>query len=602
MESPLELPLQTYLEELHRKLSGLRTGNVATYIPELAKANPDWFGICVVTTDGYAYAVGDSEQPFTIQSISKPFVYATAIADRGRDFVLSKVGVEPSGDAFNSISLNPQTGAPVNPMINAGAIATTSLVAGTDAIEQWDRIKTALSNFAGRKLTVDHLVYSSESDTGYRNRAIAWMLRNFGINQDDPIPALENYFRQCALEVSCRDLAFMAATLANGGVHPLTGKRAATPDEVEAVLSVMSTCGMYDYAGGWLYEVGMPAKSGVSGGIIAVLPGRFGIGVFSPPLDEIGNSARGIAACRELSYDFGLHAFGPGNSSAMALNRVYSGVEAPSRRGRTEPVAKLLASHASSIRYLELQGEIAVDGAEHVARKIVSMRPEARFFILDMHRVTGLTSSAAIVLQECARRLLANGGSLVMSRLSSDQSSGDIPGFSDKDLAVEWCENRLLAELSAPTELLTKLHPGEFSLFVGLDGATLLQLEALLTQGSAKAGDVLMRAGQADDDRLLLLLSGEVSVLLPRSGGGEQRLATLGPGGVVGEMVLLGQSARMATVRADQDVTYLGLSRAAFEKLALELPQLKITVLDNLARELARKLGQANQLISALAA
>jgi glutaminase len=431
-------------------------------------------------------------------------------------------------------------------------------------------------------------------------------LRNFGINQNDPIPALENYFRQCALEVSCRDLAFMAATLANGGVHPLTGERAATPDEVESVLSVMSTCGMYDYAGGWLYEVGMPAKSGVGGGIIAVLPGRFGIGVFSPPLDEIGNSARGIAACRELSHDFGLHAFGPGNSSAMALNRVYSAAEAPSRRARPEPIAKLLASHAGTIRYLELQGEIAVDGAEHVARKIVSMRPDARYFILDMNRVTGLTPSAAHVLQECARRLLASsanlGGSLVMSRLSSDQSTGDILGFTDKDQAVEWCENRLLAELSAPTELPTAMHPGEFSLFVGLDGSTLLQLEALLTQGSAKAGEVLMRAGQTDDDRLLLLLSGEVSVLLPRSGGSEQRLATLGPGGVVGEMVLLGQSARMATVRADQDVTYLGLSRAAFEQLALEVPQLKITVLDNLARELARKLGQANQLIGALAA
>jgi glutaminase len=259
----MELPLQHYLEDLHARLSTMTDGAVASYIPELALANPDHFGICIVATDGYAYAVGDSDVPFTIQSISKAFVYATALADRGRPAVLAKVGVEPSGDAFNSISLDPKTGAPVNPMINAGAIATTGMVAGEDASAQWERIHTSLSAFAGRALSVDETVYQSESDTGFRNRAIAWMLRNFDISEGDPMPSLENYFRQCSLEVSCRDLAFMAATLANGGMHPHTGERVASPEEVEALLSVMATCGMYDYAGSWLFEVGMPAKSGV---------------------------------------------------------------------------------------------------------------------------------------------------------------------------------------------------------------------------------------------------------------------------------------------------------------------------------------------------
>ncbi len=601
----MQLPFQTYLDALHARLSGMRDGDVASYIPELAKADPDAFGICVVTTDGYAYAVGDSEQRFTIQSISKPFVYAAALADRGRDFVLGKVGVEPSGDAFNSISLNPRTGAPVNPMINAGAIATTSLVAGVDAIEQWQRIESALSVFAGRRLGVDHAVYMSESNTGFRNRAIAWMLRNFGINQDDPMPALENYFRQCALEVSCRDLAFMAATLANGGVHPLTGERAATAGEVESVLSVMSTCGMYDYAGSWLYEVGMPAKSGVGGGIIAVLPGRFGIGVFSPRLDEIGNSARGIAVCRELSRDFGLHVFGPGNTSALALNRVYSGVEAPSRRARPASVTAPLAPHAASIRYLELQGELALDGAEHISRKIAEMATEARHFILDMHRVSGMTPSASNVLHQCARHLEETGGSLVAARLPAMLTLDEIACFTDNDQAVEWCENQILAALGVAPGIPSIVLPGEFALFNGVDGASLARLESLLVRGSLKAGEVLMWAGAGDDDRLFLILTGEVSVLLsrgPRADGGEQRVATLGAGDVVGEMVLLGQATRMATVRADMAVDYLGLSRAAFEQLAVELPQLKITVLDNLARELARKLGQANQLIGALAA
>jgi glutaminase len=305
----MQLPLQDYLESLHASLLPLRDGKVATYIPELAKADPDSFGICLVTTDGFVYSVGDAELPFTIQSISKPFVYAAALAARGRSAVLEKVGVEPSGDAFNSISLNPQTGAPLNPMINAGAIATTAMVAGATSEDQWRRIAETMSGFAGRPLILDESVYRSESDTGFRNRAIGWMLRNFGILEQDPTGALENYFRQCSLQVSCRDLGMMAATLANNGVHPVSGAVALQPEHLASVLSVMSTCGMYDFAGGWLYEVGMPAKSGVSGGVLAVLPGRFGIGVFSPRLDEKGNSVRSIAACRRLSDDFGLHMF-----------------------------------------------------------------------------------------------------------------------------------------------------------------------------------------------------------------------------------------------------------------------------------------------------
>ena len=236
--------------------------------------------------DGHVYAVGDSDRPFTMQSISKPLVYAAALADRGRARVLKSVGVEPSGEAFNSISLHPQTGAPLNPMINAGAIATTGLLAGAAVADKWKRIESVMADFIGHPVTVDEAVYRSESETGFRNRAIAWMLKNFGIIEGDPMPILENYFRQCSIDVTCRDLAFMAATLAKGGVHPVTGRHAVPAEDVEAVLSIMATCGMYDYAGSWLYEVGLPAKSGVSGGLIAVLPGRFGVAIYSPPLDE----------------------------------------------------------------------------------------------------------------------------------------------------------------------------------------------------------------------------------------------------------------------------------------------------------------------------
>ncbi len=270
--SSVSSPIQSYLDELHRELSSVEGGQVATYIPELAKADPTWFGICFATTDGRIYEAGDSRQPFTIQSISKPFTYGLALEDRGREAVLAKIGVEPTGDAFNSISLEPGSGRPLNPMINAGAIAATSLVAGHSIEDRLERLLAVFSNYAGHQVALEHPVYESESLTGHRNRAIGHMLRNFGILEDDPEPPLDLYFRQCSIAVDCRDLSVMAATLANGGVNPVTGERAVPRDLVESVLSIMTTCGMYDYAGEWLYAVGMPAKSGVSGGILAVLP------------------------------------------------------------------------------------------------------------------------------------------------------------------------------------------------------------------------------------------------------------------------------------------------------------------------------------------
>jgi glutaminase len=286
-------PIQQLLDRLHHRYAGLADGHVATYIPELANADPAWFGICLATTDGRVYEVGDTRQRFTIQSISKPFVYGVALEDRGEEAVLERIGVEPSGDAFNSISLAPGTGRPLNPMINAGAIASTSLVAGSSPADRLSRLLGVLSLFAGRALDVDTAVYESERATGHRNRAIGHMLRNFDILTDDPEPALDLYFRQCAVDVTCHDLSIMAATLANGGLNPVTGERAIRPELVGPVLSVMTTCGMYDFAGEWMYRIGMPAKSGVAGGVLAVLPGQLGIGVFSPPLDDRGNSARG---------------------------------------------------------------------------------------------------------------------------------------------------------------------------------------------------------------------------------------------------------------------------------------------------------------------
>lgn len=305
----LASPFRAYLKDLHEMYYRVQEGNVASYIPELAKANPDWFGISVVTPDGRVYEVGDSLQSFTIQSISKAFVYGMVLEEYGRDYVLSKVGVEPTGEAFNAIVLDEKTNRPYNPMVNAGAIAVTDLVPGNNATERLNKILRMFELYTGRPVTVDISVATSERITGSRNRAIAHLMHNFGMIGNNIDESLDIYFQQCSILVTSHDLAVIGATLANSGINPITGKRAIDARYVQDVLSVMHSCGMYDYSGEWLYKVGLPAKSGVGGGIIAVSPNKLGIGVFSPRLDAKGNSIRGIKVCEELATTLGLHLF-----------------------------------------------------------------------------------------------------------------------------------------------------------------------------------------------------------------------------------------------------------------------------------------------------
>ena len=264
---------QYYLDQLYERFRTLDAGQVADYIPELSRVDPDGFGLALVTVDGHVYQSGDSREAFSIQSISKAFVYGIALEDKGQEGVAAKIDVEPSGEAFNSISLEPVTGRPRNPMINAGAIVATSLVNGDDGESRVERILRRFSDYTGHELNVNESVYRSEKETGHRNRAIAHLLRNYDILEGDPEQPLDAYFRQCAIEVTARDLALMGAALANGGVNPITGVRALQPNLVPRVLAIMATCGMYDYSGNWIFQIGMPAKSGVGGGVVAVLPG-----------------------------------------------------------------------------------------------------------------------------------------------------------------------------------------------------------------------------------------------------------------------------------------------------------------------------------------
>jgi len=320
--------LQSFLNELHLKYKPLRDGAVANYIPELAKVSPDLFSICAIAVDGQVYQVGDYHQLFTIQSISKVFVYGMALEEHGRDYILSKVGVEPTGDAFNSIVLDEHSKRPYNPMVNAGAIATTSLIKGSGPTERLNRMLDMFRRYIGHDIFIDVSVFMSERTTGHRNRAMAHLMLNFGMIDQKIDEALDLYFQQCSLLVNCHDLAVMAATLANKGINPVTGERAVESCYIKDILSVMYTCGMYNFAGEWAYKVGLPAKSGVCGGIIVIVPNRLGIGVFSPLLDQRGNSVRGVKVCEELSQKFGLHLFDCSMNGSKLLEVLESQAEA----------------------------------------------------------------------------------------------------------------------------------------------------------------------------------------------------------------------------------------------------------------------------------
>ena len=302
--------VRALMQQAWERFAPVTEGRVADYIPALAEASPALFGLCITGADGRSFAVGDADHPFSIQSMSKPFVFALVCQALGGGIAREKIGVNATGLPFNSvmaIELNAER--TMNPMVNAGAIATTSLVPGASTAEKWDFIRQGLSAFAGRELAMDPVVHASEAASNQRNRGIAQLLHGYGRLYADPEEATDLYTRQCALMVTARDMAAMGATLAAGGVNPLTGRRVVDADRCQRVLAVLATAGLYEESGDWLYEVGLPGKSGVAGGIVTVAPGKGGLGVFSPPLDAAGNSVRGQLATKFLSEGLGLNLF-----------------------------------------------------------------------------------------------------------------------------------------------------------------------------------------------------------------------------------------------------------------------------------------------------
>jgi glutaminase len=578
-------PIDAYLGRLHARWQGDESGAVADYIPPLALAEPGWFGIAIATTDGHCYEVGDSRRGFTIQSMSKPFTYGLALADRGFEAVDAKVGVEPSGEAFNSISLAPDSGRPLNPMINAGAITSASLVAGDSAAARLERVLECYGRFAGRALAVDTDVYESERETGHRNRAIGHMLRGFGVLENDPEIALDLYFRQCSVTVECRDLALMAATLANGGVHPVSGERALDRAHVDRVLSVMTTCGMYDSAGEWVVDVGMPAKSGVGGGVLAVLPGQLGIAVFSPPLDPHGNSVRGVEVCRQVSGDLNLNLLHVARSSRSALRRTFTVAEVPSRRRRSEAQTAALARTGARAAVQVLHGDLVFAAMESVVRAVIERTGEVDLEIVDLAEVTEIDIGAGRLLAGLGASMAADDKELAVVVPPHGDLLAGIPldhlrVFTDLDTATEWCEERLLELHGPPPAPAAPIELAGHRLARGLDAPMLDALGAALLTREFSAGETIFATG-SPADAAFLLLAGEVRIETELEGT-RRRIATLTPGYSFGEFALAEASLRPVTVVAETDGEALVLSVAEFERIGAADPALQAALLRNL--------------------
>ncbi|WP_404472932.1 glutaminase A [Microbacterium aerolatum] len=413
----------SFLDIVHDRLVSDRRGAVADYIPQLADADPELFGIALCGLNGRVYESGDTGVEFTIQSVSKPFVYSLALDDQGLDAVHDGVGAEPSGEAFNSVKLEAGTGRPPNPMVNAGAIVTTSLVSGRSTEDRFARILARLSAFAGRDLRVDDAVLASEQTSGDRNRALAYLMHGAGSLTTPVLDTLDTYFRQCSVLVTARDIAVMGATLANGGVNPVTGRRVTSAETCQHVMTIMATCGMYDYAGEWLLRAGLPAKSGVAGGLVASSPGEFGLGLFSPRLDSSGASVRGVAAAQQLATRFGLHVLHrPLTLSASEVMAANDELAAGLGAEQDAVAAQLLQENADDLAVWRLRGYIDFDGAERLLLDLdawLDARPADRdspaVIVLDLTEVTQLQSVAVWMLAALATWCRARGMRVIAS-------------------------------------------------------------------------------------------------------------------------------------------------------------------------------------------
>ncbi|MET0547154.1 MAG: glutaminase A, partial [Caulobacterales bacterium] len=591
-----------------------QSGQLASYIPELSAVDPDQFALAFATTDGFVYEVGDTGALFTIQSVSKAIIYALALEDHGREEVLRHIGVEPSGEAFNSITFDERNNRPFNPMVNAGAIAAAELLRGDTPEARRQAMLDLFERFAGRALDMDEAVYLSEKETGHRNRAIAYMMLNSGMIRRDPEDILDLYFRQCSMLVNCQDLAIMGATLANDGVNPVTKARALDDEYVHDVLTVMNTCGMYNYAGQWSYEVGMPAKSGVAGSILAVIPGQAGIAIFSPPIDENGNSVRGVEACKRVADEFGLHVFRTHPNARTVIRREFRGDMIRSKRRRTARDRGILEENGQSICVIEVQDALFFGSSERLLRRAAELAREASYLILDMRRVYAADGAARKLLLRFLDSAHTRGQHVMFAHLYQDGPLGGlyedlaahlskVPNtiFDNRDQALEWCENQIIAQ-HAEADHASALQLHDLDIFKGLSHAELKLVESTARPMIFEAGSTIVKEG--DDARLFFVVAqGVASVRLSMPGETLQRsvrISSIGPGQSFGEMALLDGGKRSADVVADQKVVCYGFSVEELQEISRTTPSVLITILSNINRDMTERLRLANNEIRTL--
>ncbi len=600
-------PIGAFLREAQARFAALGGGEVATYIPELGKADPNLFGLAIATVDGKVYTAGDSDAAFTIQSVSKPFMYGLALETLGRAAVMKHVGVEPTGAAFNATVFDEDNNRPSNPMVNAGAIAVSALVKGETYAERRRVMQGLFSRFAGRPLDIDESVFRSERETGDRNRAIAALMRQAAMLDGDTDEILDLYFSQCSVLVTTRDLALMAAALANDGVHPQTGARVLAAECVADVLTVMHSCGMYNYAGEWSFDVGIPAKSGVAGAIIGVVPGQMGLAAFSPPLDRVGNSVRGIAAFKQIAQSFGLHVFRTPPHSGEVIRRELSGATIRSKRRRPAADRAILAEQGERIRLLEAQGALFFGSAERLLRRVGELEGACDYLIIDMRRASPADAAALHLMKLAVEQARASGRHLLFCELGrvfsplADEITfvpGSVAVFDTSDSALEWCEDQLIAA-SEHSGGQAALALAQLDVFRGLSRESVKALESLARPFSFEAGQYIFREG--DPARLFFVVAqGAASVRLPLENGGFVRVVSFGPGATVGEMALLDGGARSADVVADTRVVCYGFAIEDLRALAAAAPDLFGAVMFNIAADLAERLRAVNAEVRAL--
>ncbi|WP_370877845.1 glutaminase A [Xanthobacter agilis] len=602
----LETPLLRFLSQTHDALIALRDGEVPSYIPELAKADPDQFGIALATIDGHVYEVGDTQVPFTIQSISKAVVFALALDTIGAERVETAIGVEPSGDAFNSIRLTPDN-RPFNAMVNSGAIACCGLIADALGAEAFPLIAATLGRFAGRTLDADEAVFVSERSTGDRNRAIAYLLRNYGGIRGTVDEVLDIYFRQCSLLVTARDLAVMGATFANHGVNPVTGEVVASPYAIARTLAVMSSSGMYDFAGEWIYRVGVPAKSGVGGGILAALPAQLGLGTFSPRLDAHGNSVRGIRTCELMSEAFDLHMLSRRDDVHACVLADYDFRSVPAKPGRQILEEEILHARPGAIRVLELAGRLSFASMDYVSRKLADPAAVPEFLILNLHRVTTITDAGMALLLDMLRSQLPATTTTVMAGVDARApveprvwalkgEGARVRIFPTYEAAVEWAEDQIIYRHGGFPARSAESDLGRQALLMGLSPQELAELARLCSRATYPAGTEIMALDEPPT-KVYFLLRGVVSACDSR----DIRIDTLIPGMSFGELALIDQP-RTARVRSDGDgaAVCMELPMDQFRRFQETHPRAAERIIRNLAVLLSGRIRRATARIEML--